>query len=133
MNLFAGLSSHQVLSVLVTVVVFTAAAGVCLLGVIGFGVRAGLMAPEASRDVPRASDAELWIFFAASMAGLVSVLAMIFLGLLGGSVFAETFLDNPLVLPVSVALILLGGLLLLVGAALAFRSVRTGRLSRSQA
>lgn len=131
MNLFDGLTPHQVLSVLVTVVVFTAAAGVCLIAIVAFGVRAGLMAPEVSRTVPPASDTELVMFVVASLCALLSLFVMIFLGLLGGSVFAETFLDNALLLPVSVAFILLGGLLLLVGAALAVRTVRAARRGRT--
>lgn len=127
MNLFTGLTGHQIVSVLVTVVVFTAAAGVCLIAIIAFGVRAGLMAPEASRDAPRASDAELWTFLAASLSGLVSIIAMIFLGLVGGSVFAETFLDNTPLFPISVVLILLGGFLIIVGGAMAFRTLRRQR------
>ena len=130
MNLFDGLTPHQVLSVLVTVVVFTAAAGVCLIAVVAFGVRAGLMAPQVSRTVPSASDTELLAFLGAGLCGLISIVAMIFVGLLGGSVFAETFLDNALLLPISVAFILLGGLLLLVGAALAVRTVRAARRGR---
>jgi hypothetical protein len=127
MNLFDGLTSHQILSVLVTVVVFTAAAGLCLIALIAFGVRAGLMAASATREVPKASDTELWLFLLASLSGLVSTFAMIFLGLAGGSVFAETFLDNTLLFPVSVLLIVLGGVLLLAGAALGYRTVRRAR------
>jgi L-cystine uptake protein TcyP (sodium:dicarboxylate symporter family) len=124
MNLFAGLTQHQIVSVLATVVLFTVAAGVALVPLLAFGVRAGLMAPEASKDLPPASDAELWTWFASSMSGFVSVLLMIFLGLLGGSVFAETFLDNTPLLVGSIAFILLGGLLFLVALALAFRTAR---------
>ena len=131
MNLFDGLTSHQVLSVLATVVIFTVAAGVCLVALLAFGVRSGLMAAQATRDVPKASDTELWLFFLASLSGLLSIFAMIFVGLVGGSVFAETFLDNVLLLTVSLALILLGGLLLLLGAGLAFLTVRRARRSTS--
>src|SRR5689334_13510071 len=133
MNLFDGLTPHQILSVLVTVVVFTAAAVVCLVALIAFGVRGGLMAAKATRDVPPASDTELWLFFLASLSGLASTFAMIFVGLVGGSVFAETFLDNTLLLPISVAFILLGGLLLILGAGLAYRTVRRGRRSGASA
>src|SRR5207248_860508 len=83
------------------------------------------------REVPKASDTELWLFFLASLSGLLSIFAMIFVGLVGGSVFAETFLDNVLLLAVSLALILLGGLLLLLGAGLAFLTVRRARRSTS--
>jgi hypothetical protein len=49
---------------------------------------------------------------------MISILLMTFLG------FAENDLDNPLFLPLSVGPILIGGLLLLTGAGLAFRTVR---------
>ena len=118
MNLFGGLSSNQVVSVIVVAVIFTAAAGLTLLSLIAFGVRSGLMAPAYSRRLPTGSDAELGAFLLASAFGMISILLMVFLGL------AENDLDNPLFLPLSVGPILLGGLLLITGAGLAFRTVR---------
>jgi hypothetical protein len=124
MNLFGGLSSHQVVSVLVVAIIFTAAAGLTLLGLIAFGVRSGLMAPTHTSRVPLASDAELGAFLGAGALGMISILLMVFLGL------AENALDNSLFLPLAVGPILLGGLLLITGAGLAFRTVRRGRVSR---
>jgi hypothetical protein len=121
MNLFGGLSSSQVVSVIVAAVIFTAAAGLTLLALVAFGVRSGLMAPAYSTRVPLASDAELGAFLGAAAFGMISILLMVFLGL------AENDLDNPLFLPISVGPILIGGLLLLTGAALAFRTVRRRR------
>jgi len=114
MNLFGGLSSGQVTSVIVVAVIFTAASGLTLLSLIAFGVRAGLMAPAYSTRVPLASNVELGAFLGAAALGT-------FLG------FAENDLDIPLFLPLSVGPILLGGLLLLTGAGLAFRTVRRRR------
>ena len=91
------------------------------LSLIAFGVRAGLMAPAYTTKVPLASDVELGAFLGGAALGMISVLLMVFLG------FAENDLDNPLFLPISVGPILLGGLLLLTGAALAFRTVRRRR------
>ena len=121
MNLFGGLSSGQVTSVIVAAVIFTAAAGLTLLSLIAFGVRAGLMAPAYTTKVPLASDVELGTFLGGAALGMISILLMVFLGL------AENALDNPLFLPLSVGPILLGGLFLLTGAALAFRTVRSRR------
>jgi len=118
MNLFAGLSSGQVTSVIVVAVIFTAAAGLTLLALIAFGVRSGIMAPAYSTRVPLASNTELGAFLGASAFGMVSILLMTFLG------FAENDLDNPLFLPLSIGPILIGGLLLVTGAGLAFRTVR---------
>ena len=50
-NGFAGIED-RVLSVLVVVVIFTAASGLAFLGLTAFGVRAGLMAPKATSQVP---------------------------------------------------------------------------------
>jgi hypothetical protein len=125
MNLFGGLNSHQVVSVLVVAVIFTAAAGLTLLSLILFGVRAGLMAPAYSTRVPLASDVELGAFLGAAAFGMISILLMTFLG------FAEDDLDNPLFLPLSVGPILLGGLFLVTGVGLAFRTIRSRRTSRA--
>jgi hypothetical protein len=123
MNLFAGLDSHQVVSVLVVAVIFTAAAGLTLLALIAFGVRSGLMAPSYSTRLPLASDVELGAFLGGAAFGMISILLMTFLG------FAENDLDNPLFLPLAVGPILLGGLFLLTGAGLAFRTIRRRRTS----
>jgi len=125
MNLFGGLDSHQVVSVLVVAVIFTAAAGLVLLSLILFGVRAGLMAPAYSTRVPLASDVELGAFLGGAAFGMISILLMTFLG------FAENDLDNPLFLPLAVGPILLGGLFLVTGAGLAFRTIRGRRTSRA--
>jgi len=98
--------------------IFTAAAGLSLLALIAFGVRSGIMAPAYSTRVPLASNTELGAFLGAAAFGMISILLMTFLG------FAENDLDNPLFLPLSVGPILIGGLLLLTGAGLAFRTVR---------
>jgi hypothetical protein len=122
MNLFGGLSSGQVVSVIIVAAIFTAAAGLTLLALIAFGVRAGLMAPSYAGRVPAASDIELLAFMAAFVLGMISILLMVFLG------FAENDLDNPLFLPLAVGPILLGGLFLITGAGLAFRTVRRRRV-----
>jgi len=123
MNLFGGLDSHQVVSVVVVAVIFTAAAGLTLLALIAFGVRSGLMAPSYSTRVPLASDVELGAFLGGAALGMISILLMTFLG------FAENDLDNPLFLPLAVGPILLGGLFLVTGAGLAFRTIRRRRTS----
>ena len=123
MNLFGGLDSHQVVSVIVVAVIFTAAAGLVLLSLILFGVRAGLMAPAYSTRLPAASDVELGAFLGGAAFGMISILLMTFLG------FAENDLDNPLFLPLAVGPILLGGLFLVTGAGLAFRTIRRRRTS----
>jgi hypothetical protein len=125
MNLFGGLSSHQVVSVVVVAVIFTAASGLCLLGLIAFGVRSGLMAPTYTTRVPLASDVELAAFLLASAFAMISILLMVFLGL------AENDLDNSLFFPLSVGPILIGGLFLITGAGLAFRTVRRRRATVS--
>src|SRR2546428_8988047 len=121
MNLFGGLSSGQVTSVIVVAVIFSAAAGLTLLSLVAFGVRAGLMAPAYTTKVPLASDVEFGAFLVGGALGMISILLMVFLG------FAENDLDNPLFLPLSVGPILLGGLFLLTGARLALRTVRRRR------
>ncbi len=118
MNLFGGLTPGQITSVIVVAVIFTVAAGLVLLALIAFGVRAGLMAPAYSTRLPQASSAELGAFLGGAALGMISILIMTFLG------FAENDLDNPLFLPLAVAPILLGGLLFVTGAGLAFRTIR---------
>ncbi len=121
MNLFAGLTANQITSVIVVAVIFSVAAGLVLLSLIVFGVRAGLMAPTYSTRLPAASDVELGAFLGGAALGMVSILLMTFLG------FAENDLDNPLFLPLAVGPILLGGLFFLSGAGLAFRTIRSRR------
>jgi hypothetical protein len=123
MNLFGGLTPGQITSVIVVAVIFTVAAGLVLLALIAFGVRAGLMAPSYSTRLPEASSAELGAFLSGAALGMISILIMTFLG------FAENDLDNPLFLPLAVGPILLGGLLFVTGAALAFRTIRRRRTS----
>jgi hypothetical protein len=123
MNLFGGLTPAQITSVLVVAVIFTVAAGLVLLALIAFGVRAGLMAPNYSTRLPEASSAELGAFLGGAALGMISILIMTFLG------FAENDLDNPLFLPLAVGPILLGGLLFVTGAGLAFRTIRRRRSS----
>ena len=125
MNLFGGLDSHQVVSVIVVAVIFSAAAGLVLLSLILFGVRAGLMAPAYSTRLPAASDVELGAFLGGAAFGMISILLMTFLG------FAENDLDNPLFLPLAVGPILLGGLFFLTGVGLAFRTIRSRRTSQA--
>ena len=123
MNLFGGLTPAQITSVIVVAVIFTVAAGLVLLALIAFGVRAGLMAPSYSTRLPEASSAELGAFLGGAALGMISILIMTFLG------FAENDLDNPLFLPLAVGPILLGGLFFLTGAGLAFRTIRRRRTS----
>jgi hypothetical protein len=125
-NLFSGLTPSQISSVIVVALIFTAAAGLTLLALIAFGVRSGLMLPTVSTRVPTASDVELGAFLGAAAFGMIAILLITFLG------FAENDLDNPLFLPLSVGPILVGGLLLVTGAGLAFRTVR-GRRAAKQA
>jgi hypothetical protein len=121
MNLFGGLSSGQISSVIVVAVIFTAASGLTLLALIAFGVRSGLMAPTYSTRLAAASEVELGAFLGAAAFGMISILLMSFLGL------AENDLDNPLFVPIAVGPILLGGLLFVTGAGIAFRTVRRRR------
>jgi hypothetical protein len=121
MNLFDGINSSGIFSIAVVAVVFTAAAGLSILALIAFGVRAGLMAARHTSSVPAATDLELLAFLLASLLGMISILLMMFLG------FAENDLDNPLFFPLAVGPILLGGLFLVTGAGLAFRTVRRAR------
>jgi len=118
-NWFNGLTSHQTVSVIIAFVIFTVAAGLTLLSLIAFGVRAGLMAPAYSTRVPLAGDLELGAFLGGSAFGMISIILLAFLGL------AENDLDNPLFFPLSVGPLLIGGLLLVTGAGLAFRRVRS--------
>lgn len=122
MNLFDGMTSANIFSILVVAIVFTAAAGLSIIALIAFGVRAGLMAAAHTEGVPAASDLELGAFLVASLFGMLSILLMMFLG------FAENDLDNPAFFPLAVGPILLGGLFLVTGAGLAFRTVRRGHL-----
>jgi hypothetical protein len=121
MNLFGGLTSGQITSVIVVAVIFTIASGLTLVALVLFGVRAGLMAPAYSTRIPLASEVELGAYLGAAAFGMISILLMVFLGL------AENDLDNPLFLPLSVGPILIGGLLFLTGAGLAVRTVRSRR------
>jgi len=121
MNLFGGLTSGQVTSVVVVAVIFSVAAGLTLVALVLFGVRAGLMAPAYSTRIPLASDIELGAYLVAATFGMISILLMVFLGL------AENDLDNPLFLSLSVGPILIGGLLFLTGAGLGLRTVRQRR------
>ena len=121
MNLFGGLTSGQVTSVVVVAVIFSVAAGLTLVALVLFGVRAGLMAPAHSTRIRLASDIELGAYLVAATFGMISILLMVFLGL------AENDLDNPLFLPLSVGPILIGGLLFLTGAGLGLRTVRQRR------
>jgi hypothetical protein len=123
MNLFGGLTPGQITSVIVVVVIFTVASGLTLLALIAFGVRSGLMAPTYSTRLPAASEVELGAFLGGAAFGMISILLMTFLG------FAENDLDNPLFLPLAVGPILLGGLLFVTGAGLAFRTIRRRRTS----
>jgi hypothetical protein len=122
MNLFDGMTSANVFAVIVVAIVFTAAAGLSIIALIAFGVRAGLMAAAHTEGVPAASDLELGAFLLATVFGLISILLMMFLG------FAENDLDNPLFFPLAVGPILLGGLFLVTGAGLALRTVRRGHV-----
>jgi hypothetical protein len=121
MNLFGGLTPGQITSVIVVVVIFSAAAGLTLLALIAFGVRSGLMAPSYSTRLPAASEAELGAFLGGAALGMISILLMTFLG------FAENDLDNALFLPLAVGPILVGGLLFVTGLGLAFRTIRRRR------
>jgi hypothetical protein len=125
LNLFGGLSPSQITSVIVVALIFTAASGLTLIALISFGVRAGLMAPTYTGRVPAGSDLELGAFLGAAALGMISIILMVFLGL------AEDDLSNPTFLPLTVGPILLGGLLLVTGAGLAFRTVRRRRVSAS--
>ena len=107
--------------VVVVAVIFSVAAGLTLVALVLFGVRAGLMAPAYSTRIPLASDIELGAYLVAATFGMISILLMVFLGL------AENDLDNPLFLPLSVGPILIGGLLFLTGAGLGLRTVRQRR------
>lgn len=126
MNLFDGMTSSNVFSIIVVAVVFTAAAGLSIIALIAFGVRAGLMAAAHTEGVPAASDLELGAFLLATLFGMISILLMMFLG------FAENDLDNPMFFPLAVGPILLGGLFLVTGAGLAFRTVRRRHLQTSR-
>lgn len=121
MNLFTGISNQGVLSTFVVAAIFTVAAGLALVSLIAFGVRAGLMAASHTARVPAATDVELGAFLGASVFAMLGILLMMFLG------FAENDLDNPLFLPLAVGPILIGGLLFVTGAGLAMKTVRGRR------
>lgn len=121
MNLFSGLGSHEITSVLIAAVVFVATSGLALVGLIAFGVRAGLMAPQATSGLPVAGEVELLAYLAAGSCGLVADFAMVFMGQ------AENFLDNPLFLPISVGLLILGGVFFLGGVGIGVRTIRRAR------
>jgi hypothetical protein len=125
MNLFGGLTPAQITSVIVVAVIFSVAAGLVLLSLIMFGVRSGVMAPSYSTRLPAASDVELGAFLGGAAFGMISILLMTFLG------FAENDFDNPLFLPLAVGPILVGGLLFVTGAGLAFRTIRRRRTSQA--
>jgi len=125
MNLFGGLTPSQITSVIVVAVIFSVASGLVLLSLIMFGVRSGVMAPTYSTRLPAASDVELGAFLGGAVFGMISILLMTFLG------FAENDLDNPLFLPLAVGPILVGGLLFVTGAGLAFRTIRRRRTSQA--
>jgi len=118
MNLFSGLGPHEITSVLIAAVVFIATSGLALIGLIAFGVRAGLMAPKATSGVPVGADSELLLYLGAGACGLIADFAMVFMGL------AENSLDNPLFFPISTGLLVLGGVLLLTGVGLGLRTIR---------
>ena len=124
LNWFAGLKAHEIVSVILTFVVFSGAALLCLAALVAFGVRAGLMAPSLTGQPPRNNDTELAAFLGSSILALVAILGMIFLGLVGGSVFAESFLDNAPLVVVTLALLIISFVLLVTGAGLARRAMR---------
>jgi hypothetical protein len=116
-NGFAGIEDRG-LSVAVALVVFLATSGLAMLGLVAFGVRAGLMVPKATSHIPPGSPTELLLFLGSGLIGLIAVLLLVFMGL------AENDLDNPVFLPLMVVLIGLGGILFLGAAGLGIRSVR---------
>jgi hypothetical protein len=121
MNLFEGLSSQQVTSLIVAFIIFNLASGLCLISIIVFGVRAGMMAPAYTRRMPPASDLELMAFFLASVLALATPIILVFKGL------GENYLDDPTYLVIALLPTMLGGLLFLIGVALAVRTVRARR------
>ncbi len=116
-NGFAGIEDRG-LSVAVALVVFLATSGLAILGLIAFGVRAGLMVPKATSQMPQGSPTELLLYLGSALLGLIAVLLLVFMGL------AENDLDNPTFLPLMVVLIGLGVILFLGAAGLGIRSVR---------
>lgn len=116
-NWFTGIED-RVGSVVVTLVVFLAASGLAFMGLVAFGVRSRLMAPKVTSQMPEGSPTELLLFLGSALLGLATILLMVFMGL------AENDLDNPVFLPLTLALILLGGVMFVGGAGLAFRTVR---------
>lgn len=122
MNLFDGMDSHAIQSVLVAAVIFTVASGVALVGLIGFGVRAGLVVPKATSGLPPARDAELLAWLGTGLCGLISDFGMAFLGL------GENLLDQPTFFPLTIGPIVPGVVLLAIALRLAAQAIR-----RSQA
>ncbi len=118
MNLFNGIDQHGQLSLLIAAVVFLAASGLALVGLIAFGARAGLVAPKATGSLPPARDAELLAFLGAGLFGLISAFGMAFLGL------GENYLDNPAFFPLAVGPLIPGGILFVIGVALALTTIR---------
>ncbi len=121
MNLFEGLDTHAIQSVLVAVLIFTAASGLAFAGLAGFGVRSGIVVPKATRALPPAGDAELLAFLAAGLCGLISDFGAAFLGP------AENLLDIPTFLPLSVGPLVPGSFLFFTAVTLAIRTIRRGR------
>ena len=121
MNLFDGMDSHAIQSVLVAAVIFTVASGVALVGLIGFGVRAGLVAPKATSGFPPARDAELLAWLGAGLFGLISDFGMAFLGL------GENLLDQPTFFPLAIGPIVPGVVLLAIALRLAAQAIRRGQ------
>jgi hypothetical protein len=118
MNLFAGLTPHQIVSVVVVAIIFTAAAGLALIALIAFGVRSGLMLQTAR--IPVGTDAELGAYLGALLFAMISILGPVLVGMTA----AENDLDNGLYLPLAAGPILIGGFLLVSGAAIGIRDVR---------
>lgn len=129
MNLFDGMSTGEIISVLVVIVIFSAAAGLTMLAMGVFAVRAGLLGSKGTRHLPPATDRELLAFLTAAALGFASIVIMVFLGLiLGFGNLAERALDQPFIfLPASIGPILLGGVFLLLGAGLTYTTIRSGR------
>jgi len=121
MNLFAGMTTHQIISVIVVAIIFTAAAGLAVIALIVFGVRSGLMLQSAR--IPVGSDAELASYLGALLFAMISILGPVLVGMTA----AENDLDNGLYLPLAVGPILVGGFLLVSGAAIGIRDVRRRR------
>jgi hypothetical protein len=129
MNLFEGMTTGQIISVFVVIVLFSAAAGLIMLAMGVFAVRGGLLGSKGTRHLAPATDPELLAYLTAAALGFGSIVIMVFLGLiLGFGDLAENALDNPLLfLPAATGPILLGGVFLLLGAGRAYQTIRSGR------